>query len=159
MYRDVHDYVKQCDVCNQRKNRLNRAPIQSMPVADYPFQIIGIDTCGPYNESISGHKYILTIIDHFSGWPEAFPLRNKTALAVADVILNEIIPRHSCPKTIISDRGTEFVNAVIEYLIQKMRIAHIKTSAYHPQSNGKTERFHRYMNDSLAKYSHKEPDQ
>ena len=73
-------------------------------------------------------------------------------------MLNEIIPRHSCPQTIISDRGTEFVYAVIGHLIDKMRIVHIKTSPYHPQSNGKTERLHRYMNDSLAKYSHKEPN-
>ena len=158
MYRDVHQYVTKCDVCNQRKTRLNKVPIQSMPVANYPFQIIGIDTSGPYHESNSGNKYILTIIDHLSGWPEAFPLRNKSALSVAEVILNEIIPRHSCPQIMISDRGTEFVNAVIGYIIEKMRIAHIKTSPYHPQSNGKTERFHRYMNDSLAKYSHKEPN-
>lgn len=84
-------------------------------------------------------------------------MANKTAKSVAHVLLNEIIPRHSCPQVIISDRGTEFVNAVISCLTEQMRVSHIRTSPYHPQSNGKTERFHRYVNDSLAKYSHKEP--
>ena len=158
MYRDVHKYVSQCDLCNQRKKRLNRVPIQSMPIAQFPFQIIGIDLCGPFNESNQGNKYILTIIDHLSGWPEAFALKNKTAQSVAEIILTEIIPRHACPQTLISDRGTEFVNAIIDYITQKLKIAHIKTSPYHPQSNGKTERFHRYLNDSLAKYSIREPN-
>jgi transposase InsO family protein len=157
MYRDTVKFVSQCDLCNARKGRQNKVPILSMPIPNHPFQIIGIDTCGPFQQSNHDNKYILTIVDHLSGWPEAFALKNKSAKSVAEVLLNEVIPRHGCPQTIISDRGTEFVNAVIGDLTRQLRVAHIRTSPYHPQSNGKTERFHRYMNDCLAKYSHREP--
>ena len=52
---------------------------------------------------------------------------------------------------IISDQGTEFCNSVIEALSKELNIQRIKTSPYHPQSNGKTERFNRVMNDIISK--------
>ena len=159
MYKEVRQYVARCDICNARKKKNTHNPIMSMPIPNYPFEIIGIDTCGPFNETEDGNIYVLTIIDHFSGWPEAFPMKNKSTLSVARVLLNEVIPRHSCPRVMVSDNGTEFVSAVIALIKEKMRITHIKTSPYHPQSNGKVERFHRYMNDTLAKYCHKSPYQ
>ena len=157
MYRDTHQFVSRCDLCNERKRKQKSNPILSMPIPNYPFEIIGIDTCGPFTETENGNVYVLTVIDHFSGWPEAFPMKDKSTLSVARLLLNEIIPRHGCPRVMISDRGTEFVSAVVSLLNEKMRISHVKTSPYHPQSNGKTERFHRYMNDALAKYSRNSP--
>ena len=159
MYKETHEFVARCDLCNERKRRFKTAPIMSMPVPNYPFEIIGIDICGPFTETEDGNIYVLTIIDHFSGWPEAFAMQNKSTISVARILLNEIIPRHGCPRVIVSDRGTEFTSATVALINEKMRISHVKTSPYHPQSNGKTERFHRYMNDSLAKYSRNAPFQ
>ena len=94
----------------------------------------------------------MTIVDHFSSWPEAFATKDKSAETVASILLEHIFPRHSCPRVMLSDRGTEFINAVVSYLLEKMKICHIKISPYHPQTNGKTERFQRFMNDVLSKY-------
>ena len=71
---------------------------------------------------------MLTIIDHFSGWPEAFAMQNKSTISVARILLNEIIPRHGCPRVIVSDRGTEFTSATVALINEKMRISHVKTS-------------------------------
>ena len=58
-------------------------------------------------------------------WPEACAIPDKS---VGNIRLQEIIPRHSFPRIILSDRATEFVNAVISILTKKLRVAHIKSS-------------------------------
>ena len=157
MYKDVVTHVSKCDLCKARRLKRNTAPMQDMPVPNYPWEMISIDTCGPFPETASGNKYLITLICHLSAWPEAFAVKDKTAETVANLLLNEVFPRHSCPRILLSDRGTEFVNGVISLLTKKLRVVHIKSSPYHPESNGKIERFHRYMNDVLAKYSYKNP--
>ena len=157
MYQDAVEFVANCGLCRSKKLKKVRRPLQEMPIPQYPFEMVGIDTCGPFPESLQGNKYIVTIVDHFSSWPEAYAVPDKTAETVARLLLEKFFPVHACPQTILSDRGTEFVNGVIEYLLTKMKVLHIKTSPFHPQTNGKTERFHRYMNDVLAKYIQKEP--
>lgn len=156
-YRDVASYVNSCDVCKARRLKRDFAPMQNMPIPNYPFEMIAVDTCGPFPETETGNKYVVTFIDHFSAWPEAFAVKNKTAETVGALILNEIIPRHGCPRVLLSDRGTEFLNAVVSHITQKLHMVHLKSSPYHPQGNGKIERFHRYMNDVLSKYSYKRP--
>ena len=151
MYMAVVDHVQKCEPCMQRRIRKKRTMMQDMPMPEYPFEIVGIDTVGPYPESANGHIYVITVVDHFSGWPEAYPTRDKTAETVAKVLLTEFLPRHACPKVITSDRGTEFCNGIIDSLSIEMNIQRIRTTPYHPQANGKTERFHRVMNDMLAK--------
>ena len=152
MYRDVVEYLARCDICKARKLKKAQLPMQEMPIPEFPFDIIGIDTCGPFPESAQGKKYVVTVVDHFSSWPEAYATKDKSAETIASVLVEHILPRHSCPRVLISDRGTEFVNGVIELLLKKMKVCHLRTSPYHPQTNGKTERFHRFMNDVLAKY-------
>ena len=157
MYKDLVQYIDACDLCQARRPKRPIAPLQDMPMPQWAFEMIAIDTCGPFPETHRGNKYLITVIDHLTCWPEAFSVPNKTAETVARVLLEEIIPRHSCPKYILSDRGTEFVNAVIGLITEKMGMVHLKTSPYHPQTNGKVERLHRMINDSLAKYTHQQP--
>ncbi len=152
MYRDCVDKVSNCLVCNKRNLRKRHTPMQNMPIPEFPFQICGIDTCGPYPDSESGNRYIITIVDHFSGWPEAYPVPNKQAVTVAKVLLEDFIPRHACPQVLISDQGTEFCNSVIDALTKNLNIHKIRTTPYHPQTNGKVERFHRLLNDVLGKH-------
>ena len=151
MYRDVIEFLKNCVACNMRKLRRQRPPLQSMQIPQYPFEQIAIDTSGPFPESYEGNRYIINIIDMFSGWPEAFPTKSKSAGTVAKILMKYIIPRHSCPRVIVSDNGTEFCNAVIDQINAFFNIKHTTTSIYHPQANGKVERFNRVMSDALAK--------
>lgn len=151
MYTDTLRYIQACEPCIRRKLRKKRTMMQDMPMPEYPFEMVGIDTVGPYCKSDSGNYYVITIVDHFSGWPEAYPTADKSAETVARILLSEFIPRHTCPKVMTSDQGTEYVNAIVSCLSKEMNIQRIKTSPYHPQSNGKCERFHRVMNDILAK--------
>ena len=109
MYRDVVQFLKTCVACNMRKLRRQRPPLQDMQIPKYPFEQIAIDTSGPFPESYNGNRYIINVIDLFSGWPESFATSSKSAETVAQILMEYIIPRHACPRVIISDNGTEFV--------------------------------------------------
>ena len=150
-FRDVAQYIGNCMICNQRRMKELRLPMQRMQIPNAPFQSIAIDLAGPYPQTENGSRYILTIICLFSGWPEAFVIPNKEANTVARVIMEEFIPRHACPESMTSDNGTEFVNNIIKIMSEKLGILRIKTSIYHPESNGKCERLHRVLNDIIAK--------
>jgi transposase InsO family protein len=65
-----------------------------------------------------GYKYLLVLIDTFSGWVEAFPTKRETAQVVAKVLLEEIIPRYGIPETLGSDNGLAFISNVLQGLAQ-----------------------------------------
>ena len=100
-----------------------RVPMQDMPIPEHQFQMVGIDTCGPFPESDKGNKYAVTIIDHFSGWPEVYATKDKSAVTIASLLLDHFIPTHSCPRTILSDNGTEFCNEVQRLIFDKLRMS------------------------------------
>ena len=85
-------------------------------------EIIGIDTVGPFVTSGNGNNYIVTVIDWYTSWLEAYPVQNKEANTIAKVLLERCIPQHGCPRLIISDRGTEYVNEAIDLLSTKIKI-------------------------------------
>lgn len=153
-YKDTADFVLKCKLCNARNMRKARIPMQDMPIPNYPFELIGIDTSGPFVEAEDGSTYMITIIDHLSGWPECYATKDKSAATVARLLLEDFIPRHTCPRVILSDNGTEFVNAVVGLLLSKLKIAHIKTAVAHPATNAKVERFHAFANNAIAKYAY-----
>ena len=151
MLKDITNYVQTCETCNRKKLQKEKRPMLDMPMPSAPMEIVGIDTCGPFPLSEDGNRYVCTIVDHFSGWPEAWAIPDKSANTIARILLDEFIPRHGCPRTIISDQGTEYCNSLLDIVHKELRIGRIHTSSYHPQSNGKTERFHRCMNDMIQK--------
>ena len=106
---------------------------------------------GPYPTSLSGNKYIISFIDIYSGYPEAFAVPDKSAANTVQLLLDEIIPRHSCPMSLLSDNGSEVCNEMVRDTLKEMNINHVTTSFYSPSSNGKVERLHRFMHDILAK--------
>lgn len=112
---------------------------------------------GPFHESALGNKYIVAITDHFSKWCEAEAIPDKSALCVAN-FLYKVVCRLGCMDTLISDQGREFVNNVIDNLMEHFQTDHRITSAYHPQSNGQRERDNRTLKASLCKLVNEEGD-
>src|SRR3954468_23210328 len=110
---------------------------------------------GPLNTTPNGKRYIVLAIDHFTKYIEARALEDADAQSIAVFIHDDIICRHGVPKILTSDRGTEFVNELIQALTKTYRIHHITTTAYHPEGNGQTERANRTIKDILAKITPK----
>ena len=128
-----------------------KTPLSETDAPPYPFAKVSMDISGPYPTSLSGNKYILSVVDHYSGWPEAFALPDKSADNVAHVVIDEIFPRFGCPLQIVSDNGAENENKVIRKTLKELNVDHVTTSFYHPEANAKVERFHRTLHDILAK--------
>ena len=107
--------------------------------------------------SSSGYKDILTIIDHLTGWPEAFPILDKSADAIVSTFINHYLPVHMCPRYILSDNGMDFKNNLMDQVLKQLGIDRIFSAPYHPQSNGKLEVFHKYLKPTLKKVCEKNP--
>ena len=126
-------------------------------IPDRPFHKIAIDPVTECETSTSGKKQILTIIDHLTGWPEAFPIPDKSADTIISTFINEYLPVHMCPWYILSDNRTEFKNNLMDQVLQQLGIDRIFSAPYHPQSNGKLKVFHKYLKHTLKKLCEKDP--
>ena len=104
-------------------------------IPDRPFHKIAIDLVTKCETSTSGNKHILIITDHLTGWPEAFPIPDKSADTIVATFFNEYLPVHMCLQYILSDNGTEFKNSLMDQVLQQLGIDRIFSAPYHPQSN------------------------
>ena len=121
------------------------------------FDKIAIDLATECETSTSGNKHILTIIDHLTRWPEAFPIPDKSADTIVSTFISEYLPVHMCPWYILSDNGTEFKNSLMDQILQQLGIDRIFSAPYHPQSKGKLEVFHKYFKPTFMKLCTKDP--
>ena len=90
--------------------------------------------------STSGYKYILTIVDYATQYPEAIPLRTASSKAIEDALI-KYFSEVGIPDEIVSDQGFNFMSKLMAQLYEQLGINKIKTSIYHPQANGLVERF------------------
>ena len=149
---DVAQEVKKCKPCAQyhRGNAPKQTPLQPFQSGE-PFEVISIDITGKHPKSKKGNEYIITIVDIFSKWAEAIPVRNHTAEVVAKALMEKVVCKFGTPLRILSDQGREFESALFQELCKWLEIDKIRTSPYQPRTNGCCERFHRTLNSMLAK--------
>ena len=150
MYEDAREYVSTCDSCQKRGSSKRKEKLILLTIRE-PFYRIGIDIKGPLPRTTKGNRYIIVAMDYFTKWPEAKAITDIKAETVAKFIYEEIICRHGVPKEILSDRGTSFVNQVIDRLCENFQTKHCLTSPYRPQTNGMVERFNRTLGECIAK--------
>ena len=151
MYQKLNAYIEKCVTCQTASTKKPRPPLQETDIPPYPFAKMALDLSGPYPTTMSGNRYIVSFIDIYSGWPEAYAVPDKAADRIVHLILEEIFPRFGCPLEIVSDNGTENVNRKVQETLDAMNIHHIKTSYYCPQANGRVERFHRTLHSVMMK--------
>ena len=101
-----------------------------------PFAKWGIDfmTCNP--PSVAGHHYIIVAMVYFMKWVEAMPTYNNDMNTSALFLFNHIIARFGVPKSIATDHGTHFCNAMMAELTSMLHLDHEHSSPYYPQENG-----------------------
>ena len=152
MKKDINKWVQECINCQRAKvTRHNHAVVQSIPNNVTKFSTVNIDLVGPLPPN-KGCAYLLTMIDRFTRWPEAIPLRDISASTVADAFLLHWVAKYGVPETIVTDRGTQFESGLFNKLLVALGCKHQRTTSYHPQSNGLIERFHRTLKNSLRAF-------
>lgn len=149
MNKDAANWTRHCLPCQTAKiGRHTRIPPVNIAKPNNRFSHIHIDLVGPLPEC-QGHKYLLTMIDRFTTWPEAIPIKDISAATVARGVMTGWIQRFGVPDIITSDRGTQFESQLFKELCQLLGTNQIKTSSYNPRANGLVERFHRHLKASL----------
>ena len=96
-----------------------------------------------------GFTHLLTVVDHFSRRPEAIPLNDTAAAVCAQAFVSNWIAHFGIPVDMSSDRGPQFTSQLWSTVAQLLGTQLHHTTAYHPQSNGLVERFHRHLKAAL----------
>ena len=150
---DIENWIKSCRTCSSRNRpgKATKAPMVLREV-ESPFDTIVIDLVGPLKKSSKGNKWILTVEDYLSKWPEAIPLPDSKAHTIAVALLDHVIARHSAPRVILSDRGQNFLSSVVRELCNLFDTRKVHSSAYRPQTQGLVERWHSTLYQMLSKY-------
>ena len=156
---DVTRYCRSCDTCQRttRKGRVTKAPLQKMPIVSVPFHRVVIDLIGPIvPASSSGNKYILTVVDYATRYPEAVALPGISTEQVAEALC-KVYSRVGVPTQIVTDQGTQFMSDVMKEVSRLLSIEHVTSSPYHPQCNGLVEKFNGTLKSMIKKLCTERP--
>ena len=158
---DVREWYRSCEICCTRKPKPTRPhhALQQDPVGE-PLQRVALDIMGPLEPPTPhGNRYILVIVDYLTKWAEAYAMPNQTSETVAKILVNEFICRFGIPSQIHSDQGTQFEAALFKQMCHLLGMRKTRTTAFHPQSDGQTERQNRTVIDILAKLARENPSE
>ncbi|GBO00881.1 Retrovirus-related Pol polyprotein from transposon 412 [Araneus ventricosus] len=147
----VKNWIKSCHSCMQRRGHKSRKfellQRQDIPVAS--FSKIAIDIVGSLSATERGNRYIINLIDHFTRWCEAYPISNIASPSVAKALM-DLIASHGSPDILVSDKGSNLIAETMASLYRTLGIKTVQTTAYHPQSNGLLEVYHRSLGSALS---------
>ncbi len=152
----VQDYVRACPKCQLARNTTRvpavvREPgVTPLPPTMLPFDRIGIDFIQNLVETHDGNKHIITCIDYSTRWLIAKAVKKMDISTVLDFLYNDVVMYHGCPLEIVSDRGSSLVSQAVEEFIKSYGAIHLKTTPYHPRTNGMVERVHAMVGHGIT---------
>ena len=156
---DIRRYCKSCDLCQRTvpRGKVQKIPLGEMPRIDTPFKRVAIDLVGPITPmSDRGYRYILTLVDYATRYPEAIPLKHITTEDVAEALLS-IYSRVGFPEEILSDLGTQFTSALMDEINRLLSIKRLNSTPYHPICNGLVEKMNGSLKAMLKKLAVEKP--
>ena len=156
---DVKRFCRSCDVCQRTidKGRVCKVPLGETPIIDVPFKRIAVDLVGPIHPvSDNGYRYILTVIDYATKFPEAIPLKQITTEVVAEALVS-IFSRGGIPEEMLSDLGSQFTADLMKELTRLLSIRRLTTTPYHPMANGLVEKMNATIKSMLKKLTIEKP--
>lgn len=149
---EVAQYCKSCPQCQKVSTRGPRQfPLQPLPIIGTPFERLGMDVVGPVERSRTGNRFMLVVTDYATRYPEVFPLKTVKAKHVATCLM-QLFSRVGFSREILTDQGTNFMSTLLQQVYKLLGIRSLRTTAYHPQTDGLTERFNQTLKQMLRKF-------
>ena len=153
--RDVTQNVQQCEQCQRNKSRNVKPPgkLLPLPIPGNLWESVSIDFITHLPKTPRGHTAIMVVVDRLSKMTHFIPTKDEVnGEQTARLFLDNVFRLHGCPQNIISDRGSIFTSKFWAALCQLAGIKRNMSSAYHPQSDGQTERMNRVLKDMIRHY-------
>lgn len=150
MDRQVECAVRSCHVCQSADKSAKPvvAPLRPVTLPEKPWQKLAMDIVGPLNLTTAGPKFVVTLVDYHSKWPEVCFANTVTSQAVID-FLRGVFSREGYPEELVTDNGPQFKSKLFEDFLNQRGIKHCVSSVYYPQANGLVERFNRSLKDFI----------
>ena len=159
--KEVEDWCRSCGVCaaNKSSNALPAGLLKPLPIPDSPWDSVGIDFVGPLPMSKEGHDYILVLIDRLTKMLKLRACNTSiTASQTGRLLVEMLLDVGKLPSSIVSDRDVRFTGAAWGQLWRGLKTELKMSTAYHPQTDGQTERMNRTMQTVLRSYCEKRED-
>jgi transposase InsO family protein len=155
----VEQFVKSCATCQQAKPERVKYPglLQPLDTPSNAWQVISLDFVEGLPIS-HGFDCILVVVDLFSKYAHFIALKHPyTALSVAKIFMTQIYRLHGLPTALVSDRDKIFTSQLWRELFRLAGVELRMSSAYHPQSDGQTERVNQCMETFLRCFANAIP--
>ena len=152
MKREIAKYVSECDICKRVKASHLRSAglLQPLTIPSGKWEDISMDFIVGLPKTSKGYDSIWVIVDRLTKSAHFLPVKTiYRAQHYAELYISRILSLHGVPRTIISDRGTQFVARFWEHFHAALGTQLIRSSAYHPQTDGQTERINQILEDML----------
>ena len=151
LFRDIAEYCRSCSACQLATGRKPpKFPLIPRPIITEPFSRIAMDIVGPLPLSRRGNRYILVVCDYATWYPEAVALKTIDAETIAEELVT-LFSRVGIPQEILTDQGANFTSHLLTELYKMLRVRPIRTTPYHPQTDGLVERFNQTLKHMLRK--------
>ena len=156
---DITRYCRSCDICQKTlsKGRVTKVPLMKMPLIDTPFKRVAVDIVGPIHPMTDRHnRYILTMVDYATRYPEAIPLKSVTTVEVAETMV-DMFSRLGVPEEILSNQGAQFMSEVMQEVSRMLSVKRLVSTPYHPICNGLCEKFNGTLKRMLKRLCENKP--
>nr|ABA98151.1 retrotransposon protein, putative, Ty3-gypsy subclass [Oryza sativa Japonica Group] len=152
MRREIEEYVALCDVC-QRVKAEHQKPaglLQPLKIPEWKWEEIGMDFITGLPRTSAGHDSIWVVVDRLTKLAHFIPVKTTyTGNKLAELYMARVVCLHGVPKKIVSDRGSQFTSKFWQKLQVEMGTRLNFSTAYHPQTDGQTERVNQILEDML----------
>lgn len=149
------EYVESCIRCRMAKT-VSRKPaglLQSLQIPSRRWEQVSLDFIVGLPLTPKGNDAILTLVDSLSKMAHFVPTRSTaTAEDTIELLADRLVRYHGLPRVLVSDRDVRFVSEIWRRFCEKFKIKQAMSSAWHPQTDGQTERVHRTLEQILRTY-------
>jgi hypothetical protein len=155
MKKDVVDYIARCMECHKVKaeHRHTTCLLQPLPIPEKKWEVITMDFITGLPRMNKQHDSIMVVVDKLTKAAHFVPVKTTHTMAnIAEIFMKEIARLHGIPRTIVLDRDTKFTSNFWRGLFKGFGTNLNFSTTYHPQTDGKTERVNRIIEDMLRMY-------
>jgi hypothetical protein len=152
MKREIAQYVSECDTCQRIKasHMKSAGALQPLSIPSWKWDDISMDFIMGLPNTSRHHDSIWVIVDRLMKVAHFLPVHTTNkAQKYAELYIDRVMCLHGLPRTIVFDRGAQFVSRFWEQLQESLGTKLIRSSAYHPQTDGQTERVNQILEDML----------